>query len=106
MIIEDVSGDPQCSVPIQLSLLNATQTLNQELWQRVPFLLTTGPLWSSFEAHLQRSETNTVQLVCDLDMKDEQGVKAQQSIFPQEELKYRSLKEKSSLVLGTVVKSS
>ncbi|GFS72124.1 hypothetical protein TNCV_3904031 [Trichonephila clavipes] len=42
----------QYSVPILLSLLHATQALNQELWPGVPFLLTAGPLWSSFEAHL------------------------------------------------------
>ncbi|GFV95184.1 hypothetical protein TNCV_1293021 [Trichonephila clavipes] len=30
-IIEDVSGDAQCSVPILLSLLHATEALNQEL---------------------------------------------------------------------------
>ncbi|GFV62118.1 hypothetical protein TNCV_4109211 [Trichonephila clavipes] len=57
MIIEDVSGDAQGSVPVLLSLLHATQVLDQELWSGVPFLLTAGPLWSSLEAHLQHSGT-------------------------------------------------
>ncbi|GFS60811.1 uncharacterized protein TNCV_2001951 [Trichonephila clavipes] len=48
-IIEDVSGDAQGRVPILLSLLHATQALNQILWSGVPFLLTAGPLWSSLE---------------------------------------------------------
>ncbi|GFX56840.1 transposable element Tc1 transposase [Trichonephila clavipes] len=38
------------SVPILLSLLHATQALNQVLWSGVPFRLTAGPLWSSLEA--------------------------------------------------------
>ncbi|GFV96876.1 hypothetical protein TNCV_4350891 [Trichonephila clavipes] len=55
-IIEDVSGDAQGSEPILLPLLHVTQTLNQELWPKVPFLLTARPLWSSLEAHLQSSD--------------------------------------------------
>ncbi|GFW65241.1 hypothetical protein TNCV_395071 [Trichonephila clavipes] len=39
MINEDMSGDAQGSVSILLSLLHATQALNQELWSGVPFLL-------------------------------------------------------------------
>ncbi|GFY00348.1 transposable element Tc1 transposase [Trichonephila clavipes] len=38
-----------------ISLLHAKQALNQELWSGVQFLLTAGCLWSSLEAHLQRS---------------------------------------------------
>ncbi|GFT75628.1 putative transposable element [Trichonephila clavipes] len=52
---DHVSGDPQGSLRIQLSLLTTTQTLNQELWPGVSFLLTTEPLWSSLAAILQRS---------------------------------------------------
>ncbi|GFW11461.1 uncharacterized protein TNCV_3809801 [Trichonephila clavipes] len=48
-IIEDVSGEAQGSVPILLSLLHAPQALNQQLSSGAPFLLTTGPLWSSLE---------------------------------------------------------
>ncbi|GFX90700.1 hypothetical protein TNCV_3195181 [Trichonephila clavipes] len=51
MVIEYVSGGPQNSVPIQLSLLHATQALNQELWSGVLFRLTAELLWSSLEAH-------------------------------------------------------
>ncbi|GFV41582.1 hypothetical protein TNCV_3627331 [Trichonephila clavipes] len=51
MIIEDVSGDSQVSVPILLSVLHATQTQNQELCSGVPFLLTAEPLWSSLKTH-------------------------------------------------------
>ncbi|GFX82338.1 hypothetical protein TNCV_2870191 [Trichonephila clavipes] len=46
VIIEDVSGDAQCSVPILLSLLQATQALNKELWSGVPFLLKPDPFVS------------------------------------------------------------
>ncbi|GFX62552.1 uncharacterized protein TNCV_4867151 [Trichonephila clavipes] len=49
-IIEDVSRDTHGSVLILISLLHATRALNQELWSRVSFLLTTGLLWSSLEA--------------------------------------------------------
>ncbi|GFV65914.1 uncharacterized protein TNCV_1365291 [Trichonephila clavipes] len=55
-IIEDVSGDAQGSVPILISLLHTKQALNWELWSGVPFLLTTEPLWSLLEAHLQPNE--------------------------------------------------
>ncbi|GFW28628.1 DUF4817 domain-containing protein [Trichonephila clavipes] len=59
-IIEDVSGDAQDSAPSLLSLLHALQTLNQELWCGVSFLLTSGPSWSSLEAHLQHSSTSMI----------------------------------------------
>ncbi|GFU22736.1 transposable element Tc3 transposase [Trichonephila clavipes] len=59
-IIEDVSGDAQNSAPSLLSLLYALQALNQELWCGVTFLLTSGPLWSSLEAHLQHSGTSMI----------------------------------------------
>ncbi|GFX32753.1 hypothetical protein TNCV_888911 [Trichonephila clavipes] len=36
-----------------ISLLNATQALNKELWSEVSILLTAGPLWSSLESSLQ-----------------------------------------------------
>ncbi|GFW09466.1 hypothetical protein TNCV_3995731 [Trichonephila clavipes] len=49
-IIEDVSGDIQENVPILLSLLYATQALNQKLCTGVSFLLTAGLVWSSSEA--------------------------------------------------------
>ncbi|GFU50293.1 HTH_Tnp_Tc3_2 domain-containing protein [Trichonephila clavipes] len=58
-LIEDVSEDSEGSVPIQLSLLHASQALNQELWSGVPFLLTAGHLWSSLEARLQHNEDKT-----------------------------------------------
>ncbi|GFV64568.1 uncharacterized protein TNCV_4965491 [Trichonephila clavipes] len=48
-IIEDVYGDDQGSMPILLSLLRATQALNQKLWSGVPFLFTVGLLWSSLK---------------------------------------------------------
>ncbi|GFS58854.1 hypothetical protein TNCV_4271421 [Trichonephila clavipes] len=38
-IIKDVSGDGQCSEPILLSILHATQALNKALLSRVQFLL-------------------------------------------------------------------
>ncbi|GFV46936.1 uncharacterized protein TNCV_3033331 [Trichonephila clavipes] len=43
-------------VPILLSLLHASQALNQKLWSGVPFRLIAGPLWSSLKAHLQHIE--------------------------------------------------
>ncbi|GFW68182.1 transposable element Tc1 transposase [Trichonephila clavipes] len=49
-IIEDVSGNTQDNVMILLSLLQATQASNQDLWSGVPFLLTA--IWSSLKAHL------------------------------------------------------
>ncbi|GFU46691.1 hypothetical protein TNCV_1546981 [Trichonephila clavipes] len=48
-IIEDVSGEAQGSVPILLSLLQAKQTLNQELLSGATFHLKAGRLWSSLE---------------------------------------------------------
>ncbi|GFY25116.1 hypothetical protein TNCV_2693071 [Trichonephila clavipes] len=58
-LIEDECGDAQDSVPILLSLLQATQALNQQLWSGVSFLLTAGLLWSSLEAHLQHNCAST-----------------------------------------------
>ncbi|GFU42193.1 hypothetical protein TNCV_4553921 [Trichonephila clavipes] len=49
MIIDDVSGEAQVSVPILLLLLHVTQVLNQELLSGELYLLTDGPLWSSLE---------------------------------------------------------
>ncbi|GFT37437.1 uncharacterized protein TNCV_150431 [Trichonephila clavipes] len=46
--------------PILLSLLHATQALNQKLWSGVTLLLTAGPLSSSLEAHLQHNGTSTI----------------------------------------------
>ncbi|GFW84280.1 hypothetical protein TNCV_1131491 [Trichonephila clavipes] len=58
-IMEDVSGDDEGSVPILLSLLHATQALNQELWSGMSFLLTAASRLSSLEAYLQYSDTST-----------------------------------------------
>ncbi|GFX55797.1 transposable element Tc1 transposase [Trichonephila clavipes] len=43
-LIEDLSGDAQGSVPILLSLLHATHSLNQKLWFWVPFFFASRPL--------------------------------------------------------------
>ncbi|GFX39256.1 uncharacterized protein TNCV_3859801 [Trichonephila clavipes] len=53
-IIEEVSWDAQGSMSILLSLLHATQVLNQKLWSGAPFLLTAGPIRSPLMAHLQQ----------------------------------------------------
>ena len=56
-IIEDMFGDSQDTVLILLSLLDAAQALNQDLWSRVLFFLIAGPLCSSLEAYLQHNDT-------------------------------------------------